>query len=191
MKRLPIALLPILLLSCAHLPGTRGEQRARSELWHLAHTALYTEDFARADSLFTTLAATYPNADEGREALFYLGTVYIDPRNPDWSSERTETALRQYLHQDTLGSLIHRRPEALTLLELSKQLNLPPDQRVAGLQPGTRTLVERVVTPATQQRELAAEVDRLRRMVAERDEQIRRQREELDRIRRALAPRSP
>jgi hypothetical protein len=191
MKRLPIALLPVLLLSCAHLPGTSGEQRARGELWHLAHTALYTEAFSRADSLFSYLAVTYPHADEGREALFYLGALHLDPRNEDWSSERSETYFRHYLTQDTLGTLIHRRPEAITILELATQLNLPPDQRVAGLQPGTRTVLERVVAPVSQQREIAEENERLRRMLVERDEQIRRQREELERIRRTLTPRSP
>lgn len=191
MKRLPIALLPILLLSCAHLPGSGGEQRARGELWHLAHTALYTESFARADSLFSYLAVTYPDSDEGREALFYLGAIHLDPRNEEWNSERSETFLRHYLTQDTLGALIHRRPEAITMLELASQLNLPPDQRVAGLQPGTRTVLERVVAPVSQQRELVEENERLRRMLAERDEQIRRQSEELERIRRTLTPRTP
>jgi hypothetical protein len=89
---------------------------------------------------------------------------------------------------------VHRRPEAQTLLQFAVQLNLPPDQRVAALQPqqvpaAAPAAQRRVVAPAQQVQTLTAEVDRLRREVAQRDEQIRTQREELERIRRTLAPR--
>jgi hypothetical protein len=190
MKLLASALLAAVLYGCAHLP--RGDSAApRDLLWNDAHLALYTEEFTAADSLFDQLATTHPATDQGREALFYIGALHLDPRNRGWDSERAETALREYLAQDTLGPVIHRRPEARTLLELAVQLNLPPDERVSALQPATRTVHHRVVVPAGQQREIAEENERLRRLVAERDDQIRRQREELERIRRTLAPRSP
>ncbi|MBA4156137.1 MAG: hypothetical protein H0X65_01510 [Gemmatimonadetes bacterium] len=193
MKRLSLVLLALALSSCAHLPGgTRGEDRTRTELWNEAHLALYAQDFARAGSVFTSLATRFPDTEEGREAVFYIGTLHLDPRNRGWDSDHAETAFRQYLGQDTLGTLIHRRPEATTLLEVAVQLNMPPEERVTGLQPGTRIIegpTTRVVVPAGQQRELTEEIERLRRQVAERDDQIRRQREELERIRRTLTPR--
>jgi hypothetical protein len=64
-----------------------------------------------------------------------------------------------------------------------------PARRVPGLQPEVVTReVEgpRVVVPAQESRALAAEVERLRAQVAERDATIRQQREELERIRRTL-----
>lgn len=193
MNRAPLLVLSLLLAACAHLPArTSPSELTRGELWREAHMALYLEDFARADSLFTRLAADFPTSVEGREAVFYLGSMYLDPRNPAWSSERAETALRGYLLQDTVGTSIHRRPEATTLLELAKQLNLPPGERVVGLQPEAPPATPpRVVARAGDQRELQEEVERLRRQLAERDQQIRRQREELERIRRTLAPRTP
>ena len=192
MKQFSLVILTLTLSACTHLSARSDESRMRTELWNEGHMALYAENFARADSLFTRLAAEFARSEEGREAVFYLGTLRIDPRNREWSPERSEQALRQYLRQDTTGTRIHRRPEAMTLLELAKQLNMPPEERVAGLQPGTRVVQgpTRVVAPAGQQRELSEENERLRRQVAERDEQIRRQREELERIRRTLAPRS-
>jgi hypothetical protein len=190
MKRFIFALLPLALHACAHLPGGGGPPM-RETLWNDAHTALYAEEFSVADTLFGRLVRSYPDTDEGREALFYIGAIHLDPRNRDWNSERAETTLRHYLAQDTAGPVVHRRPEARTLLELAVQLNLPPDERVTALQPTPITVRERVVVPAGQQRATVEENERLRRQLAERDEQIRRQREELDRIRRTLTPRAP
>jgi TolA-binding protein len=200
MKRLSFVLIGVILASCAHLPGGRSpEVTSRTELWHEAHMALYQETYPRADSLFVRLAAEHPESTEGREALFYVGSIHLDPRNRNWNPERAETALRQYLLQDTLGTRIHRRPEANILLELARQLNLPPEDRVAGLAgepspatvPATPPAAQRVVAPTAQLRELQTENERLRQQVAQRDEQLRRQREELDRIRRTLTPRTP
>jgi hypothetical protein len=195
MKKLWIALAALSFASCAHL-GIRGaDTEARAGLWHEAHIALYQEDFPRADSLFNRLAAAHPHAEEGREALFYVGAIHIDPRNQAWDSERAETVLRRYLQQDTIGTLIHRRPEATTLLEIARQLNLPAEDRVEWLQPGTITRTEvierppRRIAPTDQLREVEQENDRLRQQLAQRDAQIRRQQDELDRIRRTLTPR--
>jgi TolA-binding protein len=190
---LPIAL--ALLTSCAHLGTGRTDAQARLDLWNRAHVAFAEEDFATAEQVFERLAVEHPETSEGRESLFYLGTIRLDPRNPAWDPEPAEVRLRTYLAADTLpAGPVHRRPEAQTLLQFAVQLNLPPDQRVAALQPqqvpaAAPAAQRRVVAPAQQVQTLTAEVDRLRREVAQRDEQIRTQREELERIRRTLAPR--
>lgn len=197
MKKLWIGLVALSFTSCAHFEGRTGDTRARAELWHEAHIALYQENFPRADSLFNHLAATHPGAEEGREALFYAGAIHIDPRNQNWSSQRAETVLRRYLRQDTVGTLIHRRPEATTLLEIARQLNLPSEDRVEWLQPGTTTIVTtevvegppRRIAPTDQVREVEQENARLRQQLARQEAQILRQQEELERIRRALTPR--
>jgi len=199
MKLSLITLSILALASCAHLPGRAGaaEASARAELWHDAHMALYAENFARADTIFSRLSVEHAASEEGREAHFYLGALQIDPRNREWNSERAETSLRRYLQQDTVGTLIHRRPEATTLLEIAKQINLPPGQRISALQPGTapapagqQQTPPRTVASGAQLRAIQEENESLRRQLAERDDQIRRQREELDRIRRALTPRN-
>lgn len=193
----PLALfLAATLAACAHRVGAgSADARERAQLWHDAHIALYQEDFPRAEALFRQLAVEHPETTDGREALFYVGGIHLDPRNPEWNTERAETVLRQYLLQDTVGTLINRRPEATTLFELARQLNLPPEARVSGLQPGRPAPDDddppRPATPATQLSDLQEENERLRGELAQRDDQVRRQREELERIRRALAPRTP
>jgi TolA-binding protein len=187
--------IPVALVACAHVPGGRApDAAARVDLWREAHMAMFMENFARADSLFARLATEYPATEEAREAIFYIGSLNLDPRNQNWNSERAETALRRYLQQDTVGNVINRRPEATILLELARQLNLPPGERFAALQPEIVEPVQpppRRVSPTDQLRDLQRENEQLRRELSQRDEQIRQQREELDRIRRALAPRTP
>lgn len=185
-------LLALSLTACASLaPGSRG--REQRELWKEAHLSLLKEDFRTANSAFGRLVADYPGTEEGREALFFMGEIRMDPRNPDWNTRTAADYLRRYLAlADSVRKVeIHRAPEAMTFLEIANQLNLPPEQRIGALQPGT----ERVavpgpvrVVPGEQAQELANEVERLRRVVAERDETIRRQREELNRIRNTLTP---
>jgi hypothetical protein len=191
-----VLVLVALLAACAHLPGgSSATERERDRLWREAHFALSAENFPAADTLFTQLTRSFPNTQEGREALFYLGAMRIDPRNPAWSSRVAAEWLRQYLARgDTAAERrIYRRPEATTLLELSNQLNMPAENRIAALKPDTvvttrtRVVPRRVVT-VEESRALAGEVERLRRELAEREETIRSQREELNRIRRTLAP---
>ncbi|HEV2147859.1 MAG TPA: hypothetical protein VGR37_10695 [Longimicrobiaceae bacterium] len=187
-------LLVLLVAGCATFaPGSRD--RAERDLWREAHLALGAGNFAAADSAFSRLASTYPDTEEGREAVFFLGEMRLDPRNPGWNTRAAAEHLRRYLARgDTAGQReIHRRPEATTFLELANQLNLPPDQRVAQLQPETEVRTRTVpgpvrVVPGEQAAELSAEVQRLRRELADREETIRRQREELNRIRNTLAP---
>jgi hypothetical protein len=192
MKRIFFAAVFFVLPACAHL-GLDTGQRDRTTTWIEAHNAFSNEDFSRASALFSELAERHPNTLEGRESLFYLGTMRLDPRNPEWDPQPAETALARYLAADTLeAGTAQRRPEGQTLLQLAQQLNMPARDRVPGLQPEVVTRevevqVPRVVVTAQESRALSAEVERLRGQVAERDATIRQQREELERIRRTLA----
>jgi hypothetical protein len=189
MKRTLSLVILLLLPACAHL-GLGTSQRDRSEAWTEAHQAFELGEFARATALFEELSERHPDSLEGRESLFYLGVLHLDPRNPNWASLPAETSLARYLGLDESSpGTIHRRPEGRTLLQLAQQLNMPPQARVPGLQPEVVTReIEgpRVVVPAQESRALAAEVERLRAQLAERDATIRQQREELERIRRTL-----
>lgn len=198
MNRFFLLLLAAMFAGCAHFAGEDPEAGVSDVLWREGHAALAREDFATASTAFRRLSDQYRESEEGREALFYLGTLRIDPRNPAWNPEPAVERLRSYLALDTLRDVrIHRRPEAQTLLQLAEQLTMPPEERVPGLQPEPQVEVVkvpeevRVVVPATESRALKEEIGRLERQVAERDEQIRRQREELDRIKKTLVgPRS-
>jgi hypothetical protein len=160
----------------------------RSALWEDANEALGRFDFAGAQALFEQLAESYPETVEGRESLFYLGAIHLDPRNADWDPQPAQEHLSSYLaFQGEGGPRLYRYLEAQTLHEIARQLNLPAESRVEGLQPEQRVVTERVVVPAQQSRELTAEVARLREQVAERDARIQSQQEELERIRRTLA----
>lgn len=180
----------------SRLPGLPGVGPSPSlVLWNQAHAALQAGQFERADSLFNRLTTDYAESREGREALFYRGVIALDPRNPRWNPKPAEADLEQYVASDTLPGGVQRLPEGETLLELARQLNLPAAERVPGLKPETRTVVTpgpaRVITRAGEAQAAAAEADRLRARLAERDEEIRRLREELDRIRKTLTPRPP
>ncbi|MDQ3388170.1 MAG: hypothetical protein M3483_01570 [Gemmatimonadota bacterium] len=194
-SRASIPLLVALLVGCAPLSRMGGGSE-RADLWRSAHWAFLAQRFQEADSIFSRLTEHHSDSQEGREAHFYLGTIRMDPRNPGWDSGAAAAELRLYLAEADSADprAIGRRPEATTLLELASQLNLPPSDRIAALQPDTvmrtRTVsgAPRRIVSAEESRALGAEVDRLRGMVRERDETIRRQREELNRIRNTLAP---
>jgi hypothetical protein len=189
-------LLLALLPACAALGLGRAESPEPLALWRDAHAALDSASFERAIQSFDRLAREHPSTEPGREALFYLGTLYLDPRNAAWDSQQAEDALRRYLALDPQEYAIQRRPEARTMYELAQQLNLPPDERsLAALQPGTRPAPVRPtrVVPQSrfedvqgQLRSAASERDQLR---AERDrlrDTIKQKDEELERIRRTL-----
>jgi len=188
------AFLALLLLApaCAYLPVLGAETEDLGTLWSEAHGALYEERFNDAETTFAHIHDRYPDTREGREALFFIGMIRLDPRNPNWDPAPAEASLTRYLAEPAEEDPRERprparAPEGTTLLELARQLNLPATERVAGLQPETRVEVEvqRVVVPAQQATDQSAA---LRRQIAERDAEIRRLREELDRIRRTLAP---
>ena len=189
MKRFGWTIGCLLLAACASRGGS-AERRAsedRLALWRQAQDAVIAGQFARADTLYGVLISQHGSTETGHESLFHLGALRLDPRNPNWSSALAQTALEMYLAADSTGALQARRPEARTLLELAKQLNLPAENRVPGLQGETRVVTQRVVVPAREATSLQAEVGRLRDQLAAKDAQIRRQEEELDRIRRTLS----
>jgi hypothetical protein len=193
-----LALLLLLVLpACAHL-GLGSAPRERAELWKEAHQAFEAADFVRASLIFADLAQRFSETLEGRESHFYLGAIRLDPRNAEWDPRPAERWLSLYLAQEEPEAVsVYRRPEAQVLLQLAQQLNMPPQERVPGLQPEVvereveREVPRRVVVPAQESRALAGEVERLRGQVAERDATIRQQREELERIRRTLTRPTP
>lgn len=184
------ALLLLLLGACAHLGIRTQEDRTRFVLWDQGHRALDAGEFKRADSLFTALATNYPQTDEGREAIFYLGAIRLDPLNPEWDPQPAEARLRRYLASDSISKTkVHRRPEAEILVQIAHQLNLPPAERISGLQPEEKTKVVQVpqrIVPYKQSEAQASEIADLRQQVAARDAQVKRLQDELDRIRKTL-----
>lgn len=196
MKRLiTCAVVLAVATGCSHLRIDRSGSSERTDLWTEAHQALSREDYPRAEASFRTIVSGYTETLEGRESLFYLGALHLDPRNPDWDPVLAQDWLEEYLaFMGTGGPRLYRYPEALTLHEIARQLNLPPHSRVEGLQPEERivTIEERVLIPAEQSQELSAEIERLRQQLAEREARIQEQQEELERIRRTLtAPTRP
>jgi hypothetical protein len=187
MKCTGLALL-LVLGGCAHLGVRSPESRARFELWDEGHRALAVADFPRADSIFTRLSREYPDTDAGRESLFYLGVLRLDPRNPNWDPQPAETRLRRYLDSDTTHDAeIHRRPEAEILVQIAHQLNLPPAERISGLQPEEKVVkVPQRIVSYKQSEAQAGEIATLRQQVAERDAQVKKLQDELDRIRKTL-----
>lgn len=205
MRWICTALLGLAVSGCATLRGSGDRDRELDSLWRNAHTAFARERFTEAEQGFRRLASEYPDTYEGREAPFYVGSLRLDPRNPNWEPDSAAAALRRYLAQDS--GKVRRplpRPEAVVLLELASQLNLPAGERVRELQPqvvvresGGARVPQRVPSiPQTQA--LVSENERLRRQlrdrereITQRDEEIRRQRDELERIRKTLVPQRP
>ncbi len=193
MRSFPLVLLFGLLASspltgCATLTSFVGGLGDAEDLWTEGQAALGRTDFDAAEAAFSELVSEYPNTLEGREALFYLGVLRLDPRNAAWDSQVSEDRLGEYLALAGQGERLYRYPEARAFFEIARELNLPPDARVAVLQPEERVIriEERVLVPAEESRQLMAQIDRLRVQVAERDSTIKAQQDELERIRRTL-----
>jgi hypothetical protein len=194
MKTAITLFLAALLSACAvFAPENLGPDAARRDgLWRQGHAAMQRDSFRVAMAAFQRLSSEHPRSDFGREALFYLGTLYLEPANPAYDAGLATQNLEMYLTADTQGGRVTRRPEAKTLLGLSRQLALPCEQRTGALRcdpqvitrpSGSDTVVVR------QGSDQSAEVARLRRELNERDATIRELREELQRIRNTLAPR--
>ncbi|HEY0020665.1 MAG TPA: hypothetical protein VGC13_30480 [Longimicrobium sp.] len=194
MKTATAILLAALLSACSVLaPENLGPDAARrDDLWRQGHAAMQRDSFRVAMAAFQRLAAEHPRVQEGREARFYLGTLYLEPTNPAYDAGLATQNLEMYLASDTARGRVTRRPEAETLLGLSRQLALPCEQRAGPLRCDpvvvARSDTTVVVRPGGGG-DQSAEVARLRREVAARDETIRELREELQRIRNTLAPR--
>lgn len=194
MKTASTLFLAALLSACAAFaPENLGPGAAsRDGLWRQGHAAMQRDSFRVAMAAFQRLSVEHPRSDLGREATFYLGTLYLEPSNPAYDAGLATQNLEMYIASDTAGGRVTRRPEAETLLGLSRQLALPCEQRTGSLRcapqvvtrPGGNDTV--VVRQGSDQ---SAEVARLRRELNERDATIRELREELQRIRNTLAPR--
>jgi hypothetical protein len=194
MKTACTLFLAVLLSGCAvFAPENLGPDAARrDDLWRQGHAAMQRDSFRVAMAAFQRLAAEHPRSDYGREARFYLGTLYLEPANASYDAGLAAQNLEMYLTGDTSGGRTTRRPEAETLLALSRQLALPCEQRTGSLrcdpQVVARSDTTVVVRPGGGS-DQSAEVARLRRELNERDATIRELREELQRIRNTLAPR--
>lgn len=196
MKIASTLLLAALLSACAvFAPENLGPDAARRDaLWRQGHAAMQRDSFRVAMAAFQRLAAEHPRSNLGREARFYLGTLYLEPASPSYDAGLAVQNLEAYVASDAAEGRAARRPEAETLLALARQLALPCEQRTGSLRcdpdvivrtrPGDTTVVVR--PGGTDQ---SGEVARLRREVAARDATIRELREELQRIRNTLAPR--
>lgn len=187
-----LSVLSLVLLSACASGGRGGADPgapSRDLLWRQAHQAMHQDSSRIALAAFQRLAAEHPGTVEGTEASFFLGTLYLDPRNFD--AQRASQHLEVYLAADTMGGRPVRRPEAVRLLLLSRNLVLPCEQRTGGLrcEPAVVTRRPPGETGVVRDGDQSAEVARLRREVAERDGTIRELREELQRIRNTLAPR--
>jgi hypothetical protein len=189
MKHTLVLAIFALLPACASLGMGGSGEADRMAIWTEAHRAFEMQDFDRASALFGRLADDHGDTQEGRESVFYLATIRLDPRNAAWDPRPAESLLIRYLTVDTTtGMTPYRRAEAETFFQLARQLNMPPEQRVPGLQPDTTVVVapERVIVRAQETRDLTAALERLRNLVAARDSTIEEQRAELERIRRTL-----
>ena len=135
MKTASTLLLSALLSACAvFAPENLGPDAARRDgLWRQGHAAMQRDSFRIAMAAFQRLAAEHPRTDQGRDARFYLGTLYLEPSNPAYDAILATQNLEQYLALDTSGGRITRRPEAETLLGLSRQLAVPCEQRTGSL----------------------------------------------------------
>jgi hypothetical protein len=194
MKPIRALLLAALLPGCAVLH--RGEDRPtpRLRLWNDAQTAFYADSFRVATNRFQALADSFPRTVEGREAHFFLGVMFLDPRNPAFDPRISDEQLGIYLSPDTaLHVMPYRRTEAISMQRMAQEFRKPCEDRVAPLRCETRVVERRGGRePARSVNGTSsAEVDRLQGIVADRDAQIQRLRDELERIRNTLVPRKP
>jgi hypothetical protein len=194
MKTATAIFLAVLLSGCAvFAPENLGPDAARrDDLWRAGHAAMQRDSFRVAMAAFQRLAAEHPRSDYGRDALFYLGTLYLEPANPAYDAGLAVQNLEFYLAADTREGRLPRRPEAETLLALSRQLALPCQQRTGSLRCDPQVIARSDTTVVVRPgggADNSAELARLRRELNERDATIRELREELQRIRNTLAPR--
>ena len=104
--KIPFAILFAVLLSGCSVfaPGNLGPGAAsRDQLWRQGHAALHADSFRVAMAAFQRLAAEHPRDPQGREARFYLGTLYLDPGNPAYDAAQAEQNFSVYLATDTAG----------------------------------------------------------------------------------------
>lgn len=191
--RLPIVLAAALLAGgCATLSTVASP--GRDQLWRQAHHAMRQDSVRVALAAFQRLAEEHPDTREGREARFYLGTLFLEPVEGTFDPARALQNLEMYVAQDSVRNDPIRRPEARTFRALAREATLPCEQRTGALRCDPAVVVRTRTTPGDtvvvrSGAGDAAEIARLRREVQERDATIRQLREELQRIRNTLAPR--
>lgn len=191
MTRTPLSLALSWLLLAAGCSTVNGVFERPASRLDTAREALHGGAFTTADQILSALAAEEARTAEGHEALFLLGLLHLDPRNPAWSPAEAEVVLARYL-EFPFGA---HRPEGVALYALARRLAKPqiaattartvplpadepgPPQQGAGSQ----------ATAAGE----ASEVDRLRAEVAARDRELAKLRDEIERIRRRLTPPPP
>jgi hypothetical protein len=197
MKTASSFLLVLVLASCASVTGQLGPGAVeRDRLWREAHAAMAADSFRVATAAFQRLANAHPNTMEGREALFFIGTLYLDPDNPALDPAVAAQNFELYLARDPDAERrrVLRWPEAEALLGLSRELMIPCEERETALRCDPVEIVRRVTVPGPGEpgqpppAANGAEAARLRTQLAERDATIRQLREELRRIRETLAP---
>lgn len=184
----------VLLFTACATVGIGGSG-GRRELWEQAHEAMSRDSFRVAEALFARLAREFPRTHEGHEARFYLGVLNLEPRG-GVDLRAADEHLRAYLSGDPQRRLYgyHHR-EAESLLQFTRLMLTPCEQRIPPIGCTTITRVETRPSeplPAPPQAGNQAEVvARLRQQVADRDARIRELENELQRIRNTLAPRTP
>ncbi|HEX6202897.1 MAG TPA: hypothetical protein VF100_07840 [Thermoanaerobaculia bacterium] len=191
MTRTPLSLaLTWLLLAAGCSTVNTVFERPASRL-DMAREALHRGAFTTADQILSALAAEEPDTAEGDEALFLLGLLHLDPRNPAWSPAEAEVVLARYL-EFPFGE---HRPEGVALYALARRLAKP---QIAATTARTVPLPADELEPPQPGAELeaidageASEADRLRAEVAARDRELAKLRDEIERIRRRLTPSPP
>jgi hypothetical protein len=179
--------LAALVTGCATLPRNSGAERGR--LWRQAHDAYARDSLRVAAAAFQRLATDHPRSYEGHESRFYLGVLALEPGSGLDLGTAVQN-LGMYITEDSAGGVrgYHLR-EARSLLRMAAELRRPCGDRGSGVRCEVAPVATRTEPTATAEPPANAETARLRREVAERDDQIRRLREELERIRSTLAPR--
>ncbi|HEX8692183.1 MAG TPA: hypothetical protein VF746_07180 [Longimicrobium sp.] len=186
----------LLFAACATM-GTGGSG-GRRELWEWAHEAMARDSFRVAEAFFQRLAREHPRTHEGHEAHFYLGVLNLEPRG-GVDLRAADEHLRTYISEDPQYRLYgyHHR-EAESLLQLTRLMLTPCEQRNPPLGCQTVTRVETrpsepatATTPQPAAGITAAEAARLRQRIAAQQDSIAELKAELQRIRNTLAPRTP
>jgi hypothetical protein len=170
-----------LALGCSHVAAVVEERPARRI--DAAREALHGGQFASADHVLSALAANEPETAEGHQALFLLGVLHLDPRNPAWSPAEAEIVLARYL-EFPFGE---HRPEAVALYTLARRLAQPQPLLSRARAPDTAG-DEALGPPPAGADGGGNEAERLRREIADRDRELAKLREEMERIRRRLTP---
>jgi hypothetical protein len=116
MKRTFALAVAVVLSACGVLPHRNAPQPSGSRRWEQAQTAFHADSFRVSAARFQALADSFPRTVEGHESRFFLGVLYLDPRNPGFDPRAADDQLGRYLSPDTaLHVQPNRRNEAMTM----------------------------------------------------------------------------